>query len=390
MRRTIRPFVKEFKRRSAKSLASNRLRIDDAGKDCPKPSFWDFGVFAASRNNHDDEYEAALQSAEAVFARNSSVAEAPSSNSPVGRVLPSLSSDDDAQTAQLREAGEDSRGGRQEFKSCLSQSLDPHHDEYEAALRSAEAVFARSSVEVEASSSNSPVGRVLPSLSTDDDVPTVPFPESDDKARGGPKVGKAKSLPPVQRKKPTRQPASEVARRSTERAAENFVPERVSVSTARRESRFIQRRQVSKSTVDRSLELIRAKIAEVEAKIANLRIAERELLALEGSSTRQTKTASAPKPKRKPGPKAIRKPEASGEARQTIGAAITAVLNQHGALSAGEIAEQIIATGRHIHNRTVSFALQALKKRGLAKNIDGKWMPLKARSRRTRSLSRTP
>ena len=75
------------------------------------------------------------------------------------------------------------------------------------------------------------------------------------------------------------------------------------------------------------------------------------------------------------------------EARQTIGAAIAEVLVEHGAPSAAEIAERIKATGRDINNRTVSFALQALKKRGLAKNKDGKWTPPKARARRARPSS---
>ena len=56
---------------------------------------------------------------------------------------------------------------------------------------------------------------------------------------------------------------------------------------------------------------------------------------------------------------------------QTIGAAIADVLGQHGALSAAEIADHIRATGRDINNRTVSFSLQALKKRGLVKSADG-------------------
>jgi hypothetical protein len=101
------------------------------------------------------------------------------------------------------------------------------------------------------------------------------------------------------------------------------------------------------------------------------------------------------KPKQKPGPKpTLRpklkgKPKASGggEARQTSGAAIVEILDRHGALSAAEIAEHIRATGRDINNRTVSFTLQALKKRGLAKNTDGKWAPPKARARRAPSLS---
>ena len=147
--------------------------------------------------------------------------------------------------------------------------------------------------------------------------------------------------------------------------------------------------------MDTALERIHAKIAEMEAKIGDLRIAERELQALEKSSARQTKTASEPKAKQKPGPKPSRQPKLKGkpeagepaEPRQTIGAAISAVLAEHGPLSAAEIAEQVKATGRDINNRTVSFSLQALKKRGLAKNIDGKWAAPKARGRRPASVS---
>jgi hypothetical protein len=131
--------------------------------------------------------------------------------------------------------------------------------------------------------------------------------------------------------------------------------------------------------MDTSLERIRAKITELETKITDLRIAERELQALEKASAPKTKAA----PRLMPKPKAKRKPEAAGEGapRQTIGAAITEVLDQHGPLSAAEIAEQVKAAGRDITNRTVSFALQALKKRGLAKSAEGKWSSAKARSK---------
>jgi ribosomal protein L9 len=131
--------------------------------------------------------------------------------------------------------------------------------------------------------------------------------------------------------------------------------------------------------MDTSIERIRAKIAELETKITDLRIAERELQALEKVSEPRAKAA----PRFAPKPKGRRKPEAASEGapRQTIGAAITEVLDQHGSLSAAEIAEQVKAAGRDITNRTVSFALQALKKRGLAKSADGKWSPAKARSK---------
>ena len=132
-----------------------------------------------------------------------------------------------------------------------------------------------------------------------------------------------------------------------------------------------------------ALERIRAKIIELEAKIADLRIAAREIQALDKLPARKTRPAPGPKPK----PKPKRKPEASNqaEARQTIGSAIADVLGRRGALSAAEIAEHIRAKGRDISNRTVSFSLQSLKKRGLAKSADGKWALPKANSRRVRS-----
>ena len=139
--------------------------------------------------------------------------------------------------------------------------------------------------------------------------------------------------------------------------------------------------RISKAAMYTALERIRAKIIELEAKIADLRIAEREIQALEKLPARKTRPAPGPKPKPK------RKPEASNqaEARQTIGSAIADVLGRRGALSAAEIAEHIRATGRDISNRTVSFSLQSLKKRGLAKSADGKWALPKADSRRVRS-----
>ena len=63
--------------------------------------------------------------------------------------------------------------------------------------------------------------------------------------------------------------------------------------------------------MDTSIERIRAKIAEMEAKLSNLRIAERELLALETAPAPRTKAAPRLK-KRKP------KANRPSPARQTI------------------------------------------------------------------------
>jgi hypothetical protein len=153
--------------------------------------------------------------------------------------------------------------------------------------------------------------------------------------------------------------------------------------------------------MDTALEQIRTKITELEAKISNLRIAERELEAIDTVAARQTKpapkTAPTPVAKQKPGPKPKQasapkpKDESSTSAppapNLSVAAAISEVLAQHGALAATEIAERIKATGRDVNNRSVSFALQALKKRGLAKNTDGKWSAPKTSGRRDRSAA---
>jgi ribosomal protein L9 len=107
-----------------------------------------------------------------------------------------------------------------------------------------------------------------------------------------------------------------------------------------------------------SLELIRAKIAELEAKLSDLRIAERELVALEPARAR---TRTAPRTQKL---KPIRRGKVAAPGRQTMTAAITEVLNAHGALPAAEIAEHIKAGGREIGKRTISHSLQALKKQG--------------------------
>lgn len=149
---------------------------------------------------------------------------------------------------------------------------------------------------------------------------------------------------------------------------------------------------IIKVIMETSLERIRAKIAELEAKIADLHIAERELSALDRGPAPKEPTPRKPTP-RKPAStkkaaaplKAKRKPAAPAVAgpRQTIGGAITDVLGEHGPLPVAEIAEHIEAAGRAIDKRSISYSLQAMKKRGLVKSADGKWMLPKPRAKPT-------
>ena len=123
-----------------------------------------------------------------------------------------------------------------------------------------------------------------------------------------------------------------------------------------------------------SIEHIRAKITELEARITDLRIAERELEALD----------AAPAPRGKLKAKAKRKPAThnASEARQTVGAAITEVLNRTGALPLAELAEQLRAAEREVSGGTLSNTLQTMKKRGAVKSAGGKWMLPKTRAKR--------
>ena len=123
-----------------------------------------------------------------------------------------------------------------------------------------------------------------------------------------------------------------------------------------------------------SIDHIRAKIADLEARIADLRIAERELEALDAEPV--LRTTFKAKAKRKP---ATRN---ASEARQTVGAAITEVLNRTGALPLAELAEQITAAGREVSGGTLSNTLQTMRKRGTVKSGGGKWMLPKTRMKR--------
>ncbi|WP_395664455.1 hypothetical protein [Methylocella sp.] len=141
--------------------------------------------------------------------------------------------------------------------------------------------------------------------------------------------------------------------------------------------------------MDTSLERIRAKIAEFEQKIEDLRAAERVLAELDATPAKRGRKPSVAAPAlpdssaAPPAPRTRgrRKGASRGGPRQTIGSAIGDVLEAQGPLTAAEISEHLKSSGRDITNRMVSFALQAMKKRGLAKNADGKWSSLKPRAK---------
>jgi len=116
VRRTVRPFIKEFKTRSAKSSAAHPQLISDADDDGSKPSFLDLDVFSTPPNNSDDELKVALTAAHAVFGRGSPVAPLPDtspfSKAPMGRVLPCLIGEDDPLPVRLTDGDGKSRHGR--------------------------------------------------------------------------------------------------------------------------------------------------------------------------------------------------------------------------------------------------------------------------------------
>jgi hypothetical protein len=130
-------------------------------------------------------------------------------------------------------------------------------------------------------------------------------------------------------------------------------------------------------TTETPLERIRAKITELDAKLADLKIVERELLNLGPRTEPRPAAAAAKTPRVKRLPKA----EPTAAPKQTIGGAIAQVLGEHGALAVAEIADRIAAAGRDINRRSVSFSLQAMKKQGLVKSADGKWALPKPRAK---------
>jgi len=116
VRHTVRPFIKEFKTRSAKSSAAHPRPTGDAGNDGSEPSFSGLNVFATRQSNNGDEHKVAFTAPDAVFGRGSPVAPLSEtsqlSNAPVGRVLPSLIGEDDPSPVRLTDGDGKARRGR--------------------------------------------------------------------------------------------------------------------------------------------------------------------------------------------------------------------------------------------------------------------------------------
>jgi len=120
VRHTVRPFIKEFKTRSAKSSAAHPQLISDTDNDGSRPSFLDLDLFSPRQNYSGDEHKVAFTAADAVFGRGSPAAplsEASQlSNAPKGRVLPSLIGEDDPLAVRLTDSDGNSRRGRNAAK----------------------------------------------------------------------------------------------------------------------------------------------------------------------------------------------------------------------------------------------------------------------------------
>jgi len=139
VRHTVRPFIKEFKTRSAKSSAAHPQLISDADDDGSKPSFLDLNVFSTRPNNSDAELKVALKAADAVFGELSPVAPLPEtsplSNAPKARVLRSQIGEDEPLTVRLTEGdGKSHRGRSAGTKSSLpirrkQPTLNPESEE---------------------------------------------------------------------------------------------------------------------------------------------------------------------------------------------------------------------------------------------------------------------
>jgi len=114
---------------------------------------------------------------------------------------------------------------------------------------------------------------------------------------------------------------------------------------------------------DNALALIQAKIVETEEKLAKLRVTENELSKVLSVGVGR----AIPRTPAKRG-RPAKTPEAESEPRTSLTSRIRSFLRANSPASALEIAE-----GLGVDTRPISFALQALKRKGEVKGKDGEW-----------------
>ena len=127
--------------------------------------------------------------------------------------------------------------------SVFTAGRNSHANDYEAAMKAAEAVFARSVPAAPAPETNpplnAPVGRVLPSLIEDSVAPTIRLAEGDEKPVRGRTAGRVKAASRVQPKKPTVQSEPAVMQ---DQSATKIAPE--TLIAPDHERRSLQKRRI--------------------------------------------------------------------------------------------------------------------------------------------------
>jgi len=129
---------------------------------------------------------------------------------------------------------------------------------------------------------------------------------------------------------------------------------------------------------DNALTLIQAKIAEIEAKLGKLKTAEGELKKLVGGSGSVSRSTEPVRARRGRPPMSV-KPEAAvaAEPKTSVTSQIRTFLSENSPSSA-----TVISEGIGVDTRPISFALQALKRKGEVKMKDGEWS-MNGRRRKT-------
>jgi hypothetical protein len=130
--------------------------------------------------------------------------------------------------------------------SVFTAGRNSHANDYEAARKAAEAIFARSVPAAPRPETNpplnAPVGRVLPSLIENSVAPTIRLAEADETPVRSRAAGRAKAASRVQPRKPTVQPEPAVMQDSVEQSATTIARE--TLIAPDHERRSLQKRRI--------------------------------------------------------------------------------------------------------------------------------------------------